>query len=188
MTMKKTLLALSVCLATMLHASEPTSLKQEGLTYIKQLGSTLKSQLQEHMKADPTGVAAMGFCSAKAMEITREVNGQLPDHARVRRTALKSRNTANLPDATDLQVMQEYVAAIEAKQFDPKQIKVVEQPSVTRVYKPLVMEAACLKCHGSNVSSQIQGIVASKYPKDQAIGLKEGEFRGVIVAEIMTKM
>lgn len=189
-TMKRSTLLLSILLASSLYATDqntankPADIKMEGISYIKKLGSTLKNELQKHMKADPTAVAAFGFCTAKAMEITEDINKVLPPHAKVRRTALKTRNESNAPDATDTKVMEEYIKAIETKQFSPKDIKVVEEGNVTRVYKPLLTGGVCLKCHGENVSKELKEMIATSYPKDQAVDFKEGDLRGVIVAEI----
>lgn len=189
--MKLSTLLLSTLLASTLNAgdrnisSEPKSVKMEGVSYIKKLGETLKVELQQHMKADPTGVAAFGFCTAKAAEITEEVNKELPANASVKRTALKTRNEKNNPDAIDKEVMENYVKAIEEKTFDPKNdIKIVKEGNTTRVYKPLLTAGVCLKCHGQNMSNEINEMIAVSYPKDQAVGFKEGNLRGVIVAEI----
>lgn len=188
--MKLPTLLLSAMLTTSIYAADqnasvkPENVTMEGVSYIKKLGGTLKSELQKHMKVDPTAVAAFGFCTAKAMEITEEVNKELPANAKVRRTALKTRNEKNAPDATDINVMEEYVKAIEAKTFTPKDIKVVEEGNTTRVYKALITNGVCLKCHGQNVSKEIKDMIAISYPKDQAMGFKEGDLRGVVVAEI----
>jgi hypothetical protein len=188
--MKLPIILLSTLLAASLFAEDqsattkPMTVKQEGVSYIKKLGSTLKGEIQTHMKADPTAVAAFGFCTAKATELTAEVNKELPSYASVRRTALKVRNENNAPDATDTEVMEAYVKAIEEKTFSPTDIEVVEEGNVTRVYKPLLTEGVCLKCHGENISKEIKDMIATSYPKDQAVGFKAGELRGVIVAEI----
>jgi len=189
--MKKSTLLLSTLLAASLNAAdhnapnESKSVKMEGVGYIKQLGGTLKVELEKHMKADPTGAAAFGFCAAKATEMTQDLNKELPAHAKVRRTALKTRNEINNPDATDITVMQSYIQEIEKKTFNPENdIKVVEEGNTTRVYKPLLTSGACLKCHGQNMSNEINEMITNSYPKDQAVGFKEGDLRGVIVAEI----
>jgi len=190
MMMKTTaLLFISLLSTSLINASENTDntqmkIKQEGIQYIKMLGGTLKSQLQTHMKADKSGLSAMGFCSARAEEITKEVNEKLPKYASVRRTALKIRNTNNKPDPLDIEIMKEYEKSIENNTFKPNDIKMVKDAETTRVYKPLVTEGACLKCHGSNVQKEIQEVIAANYPQDQAVGFKEGSLRGVIVAEI----
>ena len=178
-------LFISATMAAELNATEPLPLKQEGIKYIKMLGGALKTELKTHMMADKTGLSAAGFCTNKATTITNEVNAKLPHHVKVRRTALKLRNDKeNKADALDIKVMHDYEASIEAKTFTPKDIQVIVDGNVTRVYKPLIIKSVCLKCHGSNVSKEINNVIASAYPKDKAINFKEGSLRGVIVAEI----
>ena len=185
----KTLLLTSLLTASAIAAesstTQPLNVKQEGVKYIKMLGGALKTELKAHMKKDPTGLDALAFCTGSADKITKEVNAKLPDYAKVRRTALKIRNNSvNTPDATDKKVMQAYESSIAAKTFTPKDIKVVQEGDVTRVYKPLIAKKVCLKCHGSNLDPKIADALKSAYPEDKAIGFKEGDLRGVIVAEI----
>lgn len=179
-----TLISTSMAFSSEITSTKEMNVKQEGIKYIKMLGGTLKGELQTHMKADKTGLSAMGFCTAKADDITNEVNSKLPKYASVRRTALKTRNPNNAADALDQKVMAEYEASIEAKTFLPADIKVLEEGDTTRVYKPLLTQGVCLKCHGSDISQEIQDEIKIHYPKDQAIGFKEGSLRGMIVAEI----
>jgi len=181
-----TLLSTSIALASEANttATEMT-VKQEGVKYIKMLGGTLKTELQAHMKADKTGVDAVTFCTTQATKITAEVNAKLPAYTKVRRTALKLRNVEkNGADALDTKIMQEYVASIEAKTFTPKDIKVVKDGDVTRVYKPLLAKPVCLICHGSKIPKAIQEEITKGYPHDKAVNFNEGSLRGVIVAEI----
>jgi hypothetical protein len=167
------------------NATAPTTAKQEGIEYIKMLGGALKTQLQTHMEADPSGMSALGFCTAKATEITEEINKKLPNHAMVRRASLKSRNEKNAPDAIDMQVIQTYEKEIADKTFIPTDdIKIIEDGDTTRIYKPLITEAACLKCHGKDLSNEIKKSLAINYPKDQAVDFTEGSLRGIIVSEI----
>ena len=183
--MKLRTLILSAALLSVTVQAETPTIKQEGIGYIKMLGGTLKSELQAKMKEDPTGIAAATFCKDNAGKITKEINAKLPEYASVRRTALKIRNTDNKADATDEKVMNAYVTAIKAKKYDPKEaIKVVEEGDTTRVYKPLFVQKACLKCHGTTVSPEISTLIKKGYPDDKAIDFEEGTFRGVIVAEI----
>jgi hypothetical protein len=168
-----------------LHADKNLEpIKEEGLRYIKLLGGTLKKEVQEKMKEDVNGTLAMGFCSTRAQEITEDVNAKLPDYASVRRTALRVRNEANKPDEADVKVMQVYEKAIADKKFDPKDIAVLETEDAYRVYKPLITKKMCLTCHGDQISDDIQAVIKKVYPNDKAIGFKEGDLRGVIVAEI----
>ena len=190
--MKVTTLLLATLLSTSMTLASETNttpaemtVKQEGVKYIKMLGGALKTELQTEMKADKTGVGAVTFCTTKATKITAEVNSKLPAYAKVRRTALKLRNEKeNGADALDTKIMQEYIASIEAKTFTPKDIKVVQDGDITRVYKPLLSKPVCLVCHGSKISPAIQEEITKGYPHDKAVNFEEGSLRGVIVAEI----
>lgn len=167
------------------NATTDITIKQEGIGYIKMLGGALKSELQTHMKADPSGMSALGFCTAKADEITQNINKKLPKYASVRRTSLKNRNEKNAADAIDTQIMQAYEKEIADKTFTPdNDIKIVQDNDTTRIYKPLITETACLKCHGKDLSDEIKKSLVVNYPKDQAVGFTEGSLRGVIVTEI----
>ena len=179
-------LLISASLASDVHTSEKLTIKQEGVTYIKMLGGALKKELKAHLMADKTGLSAAGFCTSEATSITKKVNAKLPAYAKVRRTALKVRNNIqNKADALDIQMMEVYEDLIKDKKLDPKkEIVIVKDGNTTRVYKPLITKAVCLKCHGSNVSKGIQKIITSAYPHDQAMHFKEGDLRGVIVAEM----
>ena len=181
------LIATATLLTTTLMAqpSEPTPVTKEGIGYIKMLGKALKTEMKAHMKKDPSGLEALAFCSGSADTITKAVNAKLPAYAKVRRTALKVRNDkVNTPDETDVKVMEKFEKEIAEKKLTPKSIEVVKVGDTTRVYKPLVMKQMCLKCHGSNLSPKIAEAIKSAYPNDKATGFKEGDLRGVIVAEI----
>ena len=181
----KSLLFSALLVSVSMASDDVNTSKQEGIKYIKMLGGALKTELKAHMKKDPSGLEALAFCTGSADRITKEVNAKLPAHTKVRRTALKVRNNStNKPDTTDMRIMQNYQAAITAKTFSPKDIRVVEEGNITRVYKPLITKAVCLKCHGSTLAPQISDALKSAYPADRATGFKEGELRGVIVAEI----
>ncbi|RLA76254.1 MAG: hypothetical protein DRG30_03295 [Epsilonproteobacteria bacterium] len=183
--MKLSTLIISTTLLGAVAWAQTLTIKQEGIGYIKMLGGTLKSELQAKMKEDPTGITAAKFCKERASSITKEINAKLPEYASVRRTALKIRNKDNKADATDDKVMNAYIKAIEEKKYSPKDaIKVVEEGGITRIYKPLFVQKACLKCHGTSVSPKIITLIKEGYPDDKAIDLFEGDLRGVIVAEI----
>lgn len=182
--MNKTIFLLSGLLLTATLQADNIEIKQEGIKYIKMLGSELKSNLGTKMKEDPSGGTALGFCIGTAKSITEDVNKKLPPHASVRRTALKYRNENNKPDTIDKEVMISYVEKIVNKTFSPKDIVVQKVDDIYRVYKPLLAKGVCLKCHGSNVTEKLKATISEAYPNDLAMDFSEGDFRGVIVAEI----
>ncbi len=188
--MKKRLFAATAIGMSLLYGAQDTQMQQiteEGVSYIKKLGSTLKSELKKRLQADKTGFEAINFCAGKAQAITAEVNKQLPPYAKVRRTALKVRNLANRQDKTDTEVMQAYAQKAEAGTLNQKEIVAVKTEEGYRVYKPLLIQKVCLKCHGKQIAPHISETIKRYYPKDAATGFKEGDFRGVIVAEIKRK-
>jgi len=183
--MKLNTILLSTLLLTSASMADITLVKKEGIGYIKMLGGTLKTQLKAKMQEDKTGLTALAFCTGSANEITKEINTKLPKYASVRRTAIKVRNEKdNKADKTDLKVMEVFEAEIKNKTMSKKTIMVVEEGDTTRVYKPLLTKGVCLKCHGSKLSKEISEALKSSYPHDKAIDFKEGDLRGVVVAEI----
>ncbi len=167
----------TMALCSSIAFAESMSPKDEGIKYIKMLGSTLKSELKAKMKEDPTAVSAVKFCQESASRLTEDVNKKLPEYASVRRASLRLRNEKNHADEIDVKVMNSYSDG-------EKSIQVVEDGNTTRVYKPLVIKKVCLKCHGSDISPEVSSIIKSNYPNDKATGYREGDLRGVIVAEI----
>jgi len=192
--MKKSLIILS--LATFLAvANEPQTPKQEpspvvkeGIKYIKMLGKGLKVEVKKRMKEDPTGAKAAEFCAESASKIAKKISANFPEGVTVRRTALKYRNPDNKPDETDKKVMEQMLEAKKAGKFKAKPV-VVEVGDKIRVYKPLVIDDVCLKCHGdtAKMDKKVQEIITKKYPEDNATGFKLYDLRGVIVAELPKK-
>ena len=166
------------------HGTQALSQTQEGIKYIKMLGGTLKSQLKAQLQADPSGLSAIGFCTAQAQLITNEVNTQLPDYAKVRRTSLRTRNSINKPDTKDIEIMKEIEDSIKNKRATAMMVRKVNTKEATRYYKPLIAETACLKCHGENISPEIKAVIQESYPDENASHYTLGAFRGVIVSEI----
>jgi hypothetical protein len=193
--MKKSFVLLSLAAATTIMAAEAQAPAQdkkaiamEGVKYIKMLGKELKGNVKAKLKKDPSGFEAATFCSQKAGEIAKKVGVQFPENVKVRRTALKYRNPDHKPDATDVKVMEEMQAAMQAGTFEKKPV-VVAVDGINRVYVPLVVEKGCLKCHGpvEKIDPKVREVLAKKYPDDKAVGFKEGDLRGVVVAEIAPK-
>jgi hypothetical protein len=170
--------------ASQAHCAKTLSETQEGIKYIKMLGGTLKTQLKAQLQTDPSGLSAIGFCTAEAQLITEEVNTQLPEYAKVRRTSLRTRNSINKPDTKDIEVMKKIEESIKNKTATAMMITKVNTKEATRYYKPLIAEAVCLKCHGENISPEIQAVIQASYPVENASHYTLGSFRGVIVSEI----
>jgi len=162
---------------TVSYVNDKKIVKDEGMMHIESFMETLKPTLMGLMKSDKTGKTAMGGCTSMAPSMTSDYNAI--SKTQIRRTALKYRSEKNAPDATDTVVMEKFV---ESSNF--KEPLVVEMPDHYRVYKALPVKQPCLKCHGENISKELQEMVTRTYPKDMATNFKLGEFRGVVVAEV----
>ena len=157
------------------------AIQAKGLKQTKGLIDAIKPSLMESFKKDKTGVEGTVMCSDAAQEMTATYNKTLPEGSLIRRTAIKYRNPANKPDATDLVVMEDIVA-----DGNFSKAWVVDMNDTFRVYKSLPMHKPCLVCHGDKdkMPQKMKDMISKKYPNDLATGLKEHEFRGVIVSEI----
>jgi len=170
------------------HPSKPTvkyvnnpEILAQGVKQAKGLIDGVKPTLMATLKKDPTGVEGTVMCSTKAQEMGANYNSSLPKGSHIRRTAIKYRNPANKPDATDLIVMNDMIA-----DGNLSKAVVVDMGKSFRVYKALPTHKPCLKCHGdaNSMPEKMKEIINKKYPHDLATDFKEHELRGVIVSEI----
>ena len=182
--MKKVIVGLSV-LGVLAFANQ--DVKETAKKSMMMLGSTLKGELQTKFKEDPSGMAAIDYCSNQAQIITEEVNKKLGEGVKVRRTALKYRNDANEPTIQDIEVMAKFQKQIEVGKKSPKtMMKIVEDDKKTYVYKALAVGKPCLKCHGdvTKMDKNILGKIDERFPYDRARNFALGDFRGAMVVEI----
>ena len=182
--MKKIIIGLSV-LSVLAFANQ--DVKETAKKSMMMLGSTLKGELKAKFKEDPSGMAAIDYCSLQAQVITNDINKKLDAGVSVRRTALKYRNDANEPTLQDIEVMQKFQKDIEVGKKSAKtMMKIVEDDKKTYVYKAIAVGKPCLKCHGdmAKMDKNILGKINEKFPYDRAMNFALGDFRGAIVVEI----
>ncbi len=182
--MKKVIIGLSV-LSVLAFANQ--NVKETAKKSMMMLGSTLKGELKAKFKEDPSGMAAIDYCSLQAQGITDEVNKKLGEGVLVRRTALKYRNDANEPTLQDIEVMQKFQKDIEIDKKSAKtMMKIVEDDKKTYVYKAIAVGKPCLKCHGdvAKMDKDILNKIDARFPYDRAKNFAQGDFRGAMVVEI----
>jgi len=51
-----------------------------------------------------------------------------------------------------------------------------------RYLKPILMQAECLNCHGSenDIMPEVKQLIAQKYSNDKAVGYLTGDLRGAV--------
>jgi Spy/CpxP family protein refolding chaperone len=157
-------------------------IEKEGKEISMGLLKAIKPIVVESLKKDKSGLEGVEVCAKRAKEITDNYNKSLKNGWSVRRTAIKYRSPDNKPDRVDLAVMEKII-----KDGNFSKPLITDVNGTHRVYMPLVTKKPCLACHGENIDPKTKEEIVKKYPNDLAIGFKENEFRGVIVAELKDK-
>jgi len=140
------------------------------------LGSRLRERLTTVMKqAGP--LAAVEVCAAEAQTLRSTVESETG--VRVGRASLKLRNPQ---DAAPPWVAAWLTAQIPGT--PPTGSSTIES-GLARVIKPLLIEPACLTCHGDEASlpAEVRSAIQRHYPSDAATGYRLGDLRGALWAE-----
>jgi len=169
------------------HA-EPEALLTASRAATQEFGASLKAQLGAALAAGGP-VLAIDVCKTAAGAIASEMSRK--HGLSVRRTALRVRNSGNVPDAFETQALERFVAEI-AQGKNPaglEHFEVVRTDGgeVFRYMKAIPTAAEpCLACHGSALRPEVRARLHDLYPDDRATGFKAGDLRGAfsISAEI----
>ncbi|MEZ4740504.1 MAG: DUF3365 domain-containing protein [Flavobacteriales bacterium] len=127
-------------------------------------------------------VHAVQFCSVNALPIIDSLSEA--HHARIRRTSDRIRARHDVPDAEEMEVLNEFLSAWEFSDGTMGSAPVVRvhEDSIA-FYRPIFISSpACLKCHGSageDLDSAAYAVIAQRYPLDQATGYALGDLRHV---------
>lgn len=184
------LLTVAAATACQRDAPEPGPLTSAELERAQALGDSATSQLvgalggqlqQALQEGGPEH--AMAFCAGMAQTLTDSVSARLGTETVVSRTALRVRNPRNRPDATDVEVLERFTAALQAGETLPA--GVVETAAgghTVRYYRPLMTGEVCTACHGppEALAPGVLELVRRHYPDDQAVGFQVGELRGAV--------
>ncbi|MDF1813784.1 MAG: DUF3365 domain-containing protein, partial [Verrucomicrobiales bacterium] len=166
-----------------------SSLSDQQKEDIRKLGSeaaaSLMKQLSGQLKAAMSAggpVAAVGVCKSVALPITKAAGDEMKG-VEIGRTSLKTRNPQNQPDAVDRTVLEKWLTETPGEEI----ISIHE--NAVRYYKPVVVQAVCLQCHGGMdaMDEKLVQLLSQTYPGDQATGYKEGDLRGAIRVKIDLK-
>ena len=150
---------------------------------IKLLAGNLQTELKGAMQSGGP-VAAIAVCNTRAMPITQQVASD--QGMRLGRVSLKNRNPANAANEWQAAVLKDFEQQKEAGK-DVTTLAWSETVSVDgeqefRFMKAIPTGAVCLACHGTELSPQVNSVLADLYPMDRATGYHEGDIRGAFVA------
>jgi len=173
--------AMLVGWATATVAGEPDSAQVgQARVAVKELGAGLKKRLMEVIK-DRGPIAAISVCKLIAPALAEKTGAE--HGLKIGRTALRTRNPANAPDAWERAVLEDFAAQVKAGK-DPSKLEHAETvtdangAATFRYMKAIPMGAVpCLMCHGAPEPS-LKAAILRLYPQDQATGFKPGDLRG----------
>ena len=198
--MKRTLiistLVTSALLSTTLSAKDGKNKEAPSYKHEKKLAKKSIKKLMQNMqknfkKAMKSGgpANAVTFCSQKAQDIVTKTNSELGKNVTISRITLKPRNEKHLAKGDEAKILSSLQTLKENGVQLPKILVQKVDDKHTRVYKPIIVKAKCLICHGTEdkLHPKAKEAIKTKYPNDKATGYKVGDLRGAFVVDIVKK-
>ena len=166
------------------NAADVDSMKKEAVettkAFVKQLGSTMKKEMQA---GGP--MAAVKVCSEMAPQITAQISRE--KGWKVTRVGTRVRNPMlGLPDSWEQNILAQFKQrAAKGESFEKMAFgEIVEEPDgkYFRFMKAIGVKGQCLACHGdtANMKKEVKELLKKRYPHDQATGYKPGDLRGAV--------
>lgn len=161
-------------------AGREKAAREATAAFLKQLGGTLKSELE---KGDP--VSGIRVCAEVAPGIANRIS--LRNGWRVTRVGTRVRNPVlGMPDAWEQETLKQFERREKQgeKFADMTFSQVVSEPNgrYYRFAKPIGVQPICLTCHGSReeIAAPVAAVLGDLYPHDKATGYRVGELRGAV--------
>jgi hypothetical protein len=157
------------------------AVRAEGAAAAQSLLATLQTNLVTSME-EGGPVQAVEFCASRAMALTDSVSESLGEGISIKRVSGMHRNPENAPDASELEAIRHFEAAlVESGRLPDDWVQ--ETPSgELRYYRPMTIAPPCLNCHGNpdNMDPEVRRAVETAYPDDLATGYEAGDLRGLV--------
>jgi hypothetical protein len=154
-------------------------MRTTAMEFMKDLKGVLINQIQTN------GVLqAVSVCSDTAQVLTNNFGVQ--KGVFVRRVSFKNRNVNNSPDDFEKKVLSKFELLHQNKELnsETEHVEIVQEGEFKylRYLKPILVQAECLNCHGSetDIMPEVKQLIAQEYSKDKAVGYKIGDLRGAV--------
>lgn len=161
-------------------------MRTTAMEFMKDLRGVLIKQIQTN------GVLqAVSVCSDTAQVLTNNFGVQKGVY--IKRVSLKNRNADNFPDDFEKKVLNKFELLNQNKELNDatEHTEIVQEGEFRylRYLKPIMIQAECLNCHGSqtDIMPEVKQLIAQSYPNDKAIGYKVGDFRGAVSLKRVTE-
>ncbi len=156
-----------------------SSMRTTAMDFMKELKGVLIKEIQ-------TGgvVNAVAVCSDTAQLLTN--NFGLQKGVFIKRVSFKNRNENNYPDEFEQRILNKFQLLHQNKEIDntTEFIEISEEGEFEylRYMKPIIVQAECLNCHGSEneIPQDAKNLIAQKYKNDKAVNYKIGDLRGAV--------
>lgn len=149
------------------------------MEFMKNLKGILISQIQTN------GVLqAVSVCSDTAQVLTNNFGVQ--KGVFIKRVSFKNRNENNLPDDFEKKVLSKFEMLHQNKELNDatEHAEIVQEGEFKylRYMKPILVQAECLNCHGSenDIMPEVKQLIAQEYSNDKAVGYFVGDLRGAV--------
>jgi hypothetical protein len=154
-------------------------MRTTAMEFMKDLKGVLISQIQTN------GVLkAVSVCSDTAQVLTN--NFGIQKGVYIRRVSFKNRNGNNSPDDFEKKVLSKFELLHQNKELnsETEHTEIVQEGEFKylRYLKPILVQAECLNCHGSenDILPEVKHLIAQEYQNDKAVGYLIGDLRGAV--------
>lgn len=128
-------------------------------------------------------VQALSVCADTAQILTHNAATDLG--VSIKRVSSRIRNTENAPDAFEQHIL-DLFSGMHEEGIEPPFIHTEERTVNGQkefwFMQSIHVQPQCLGCHGSGdqIASNVKIMLNERYPEDEALGYKPGDFRGAI--------
>lgn len=147
--------------------------------FMRDLKSVLVKQIQNEGILE-----AVTVCSDTAQVLTNNFGVERGIY--IKRVSLKNRNPNNFPDDFEKRILNQFELLHQNNQMnnDTEYFEIVSEGDYDylRYMKPIIVQAECLNCHGSqsDIMPDVKNLIAQNYPVDKAVGYEIGDLRGAV--------
>jgi hypothetical protein len=159
--------------------------EQEALGTARRVANTFTDTLRDQLNANvqEKGAAdSLPQCYYQALTLRKEI--ETTNDVKVKRTSSRLRNARNAPDGYEREALGRFEKFAKQGSMPTDEIRreTLDGKAVFRYVRPITVGASCLPCHGeaASLAAGVKRVLEEKYPDDQAVGYKEGDFRGLL--------
>jgi hypothetical protein len=164
--------------APTLTAEEEAAFLRKGKDITTEVSTIMVSALTNSMATGGVGGAAT-YCSYIAIPMVDTLASR--HGISIKRTSSKLRNLKDAPTEREKVILARYEGEkAQGMELQPL-VESIDAHTVA-YYHPIIMQPMCLSCHGKlgeTLSEEDYSIIQYLFPKDEAIGYENGDFRGM---------